>query len=167
MTSARVARCFQRPYLCLSPATIPPLRGRHSRSRAEEKTDRSGRDDRKIMTCGGGAAGRGRPEGVKSRSLTSFGMTTRETHSTVKRPVALAAKAFSSVSGSCTRRTGGPQKRLRTPSPTGLSFGHRTARVPRELPRQCPPWGPVLFERELHVAFESLVRNSAHAVSAV
>src|SRR5260370_33259400 len=115
--------------------------GRHWRSRAEEKTDRSGRDDRKIMTCGGGAAGRGRPEGAKSRSLTSFGMTTRETHSTVKRPVALAAKAFSSVSGSCTRRTGGPQKLLRRPSPTDLSFGHRTVTVPTALPRQDPPGG--------------------------
>jgi hypothetical protein len=51
-----VPRCFQRPSLCLNPATIPPLRGRRSRSRAEEKTGRSGRDDRKTMT-GAGVAG--------------------------------------------------------------------------------------------------------------
>jgi hypothetical protein len=46
MTLTEVARCFQRPCPCLSPATIPPLRGRRSCLRAEEETGRSGRDDK-------------------------------------------------------------------------------------------------------------------------
>jgi hypothetical protein len=66
---ADVARCFQRQCPCLSPATIPPLRGHHSHSRACEKVGRSGRDD----TCGRGT-GEG-SERTKSRSLSPFGMT--------------------------------------------------------------------------------------------
>jgi len=50
MTLAEVARCFQRPCPCLSPATIPPLRGQRSQNERKKKLAAS------VGMTGGGVA---------------------------------------------------------------------------------------------------------------